>query len=113
MEHKSITLPKPTPDQAAYLDMIHKACTEYDGSYVVGGPKKQVSQELFWLVEKYLAGKLVYWCAGAKGRAAQDGWTSDVSFATKLGDRESADQVLIYLCGGEGRSAQHQFILPA
>lgn len=38
-EPRRIVLPPPTPDQLAYLEQIHRACTEYDGSQVVGGPR--------------------------------------------------------------------------
>lgn len=45
MEIKSITLPKPTQDQMYYLERIRAAGEDYDGSYVVGGPRT------FWVLE--------------------------------------------------------------
>lgn len=35
-----IKLPEPTPDQIEYLERIRAAGEDYDGSYVVGGPRK-------------------------------------------------------------------------
>jgi hypothetical protein len=70
-------------------------------------------QKTFWLVERYIAGRLHYWSAGAAGRGSRDGWSTDVGFATKLADNESADQVMLYVCGGEGRSVEHSFLQPA
>jgi hypothetical protein len=57
MDHKPITLPRPTQDQMDYLAMILKA-SEYDGSYLVGGPPKPKDdgrvpdRETFWLIER-------------------------------------------------------------
>lgn len=54
---KPIILPPPTQDQMDYLAMILRA-SEYDGSYIVGGPKKPVDdgrlpdREAHWLLER-------------------------------------------------------------
>lgn len=67
----------------------------------------------FWLVECYFGGRLHYWSAGAAGRGLRDGWSTDIGFATKLADNESADQVLFHICGGDGRSVQHSMLAAA
>jgi hypothetical protein len=64
----------------------------------------------FWVVEKYIAGELHYWCAGARGRGHRDDWATDIEWATKLHDENSASQVLVHLCSNEGRCAQHAFL---
>ncbi|MDE2096564.1 MAG: hypothetical protein KGL39_04900 [Patescibacteria group bacterium] len=64
----------------------------------------------FWVVEKYLFGMLHYWSAGARGRGHQDDFATDIGWATKLHDEESASQVLHRLCSGEGRCTQHMFL---
>lgn len=63
----------------------------------------------FWVIERYLNGRPVYWCAGAKGRSVRDEWAEDFSFATKLASMDSASQVLIHICGGEGREVFHEY----
>lgn len=40
-----IKLPQPMPDQIEYLERIRAAGEDYDGSYVVGGPRT------FWVLE--------------------------------------------------------------
>lgn len=67
----------------------------------------------FYLVERYINGRLHYWSAGAAGRGSKDGWSTDAVFATKLADSESADQVLLHVCGGEGRTVEHSMLAVA
>jgi hypothetical protein len=93
MEQKSITLPKPTPDQAAYLAMIHKACTEYDGSYVVGGPQKPApTTESGWLVERPPTPDThpTWW-------HPQHGWSKDAGRGLRFARKKDAEA---YIAGG-------------
>lgn len=61
----------------------------------------------FWLIERYVNGRLCFWSAGARGRSSRDDWSEDVEFATRLSSHASAEQVLIHTCGGEGRCTRH------
>ena len=64
----------------------------------------------YWLIEAYFNGALHYWCAGARGRGARDNWAKDIGWATKLADADSAEQVLLHICDGIGKSTQHKNI---
>lgn len=64
----------------------------------------------FWVVEAHFSDRLHYWSAGAAGRGHRDGWATDIGFATKLADSESAAQVLVHLCGNIGRVVEHGWI---
>jgi hypothetical protein len=66
----------------------------------------------FWVVERYINGRLCYWAAGAKGRSSRDEWSENVDFATRLATFDSSQQILFHTCGGEGRAVQHQMIEP-
>lgn len=63
-----------------------------------------------WIVEKYIKGRLAYYCPGARGRSSQDDWSESFDFAIKFHNEESADMALIHLCRGEGRSVRHAYI---
>lgn len=113
---KPITLPPPTPDQLAYLNAIHRACTEYDGSYVVGGPKKAapVTPNSFWVIE---TARTEYWDGRQTGERAV--FTNKIADAVKFGDFSSAEVVRCWLlerqpgAGGGGavlRSTEHSYI---
>lgn len=65
-----------------------------------------------WLVERYVNDVLHFWSAGARGRGYRDDWSIDVNFATRLADADSASQVHIRLCEGEGRIVQHVWLAP-
>lgn len=61
----------------------------------------------YWLVERYVGNGLHYWSAGARGRGNRDDWATDVQWATRFADEQSAEQVRCRLCDGEGRSTEH------
>lgn len=63
-----------------------------------------------FVIERYIANELHYWCAGACGRGAKDQWATDYDWATKFADDQSGQQVLFNLCGGEGRVVQHGLV---
>jgi hypothetical protein len=99
---KSITLPPPTPDQLAYLDKIHRACTEYDGSVIVGGPKGEPAPATgtFWVIE---TARQTYW----EGRQVGDraNFTDKIGDAVKFGDFNSAEVVRCWLLEKQPGSA--------
>lgn len=66
----------------------------------------------FWVIERYVNGRLCYWSPGAKGRAARDEWSENIDFAIKLADHDSSQIALIHACGGEGRAVLHQYVKP-
>lgn len=109
MERKPITLPRPTPDQMEYLAMILKA-SEYDGSYIVGGPKKPVDdgrlpdRETFWLVERKVSPPQYVGTAS--------GWTSDPWRAERFKSERAAHDHwrLMTLFREESAPVEHLFI---
>lgn len=60
-----------------------------------------------WVIERYVNGRLCYWTAGARGRSGRDDWVGRFDFATRFADEESATQVQVHLCDGEGRVTEH------
>lgn len=69
--------------------------------------KEREMPDKFWVVERWFKSHLHFWSAGARGRGYADDWSTDIAWATKLCDRESADQILLHIAKGEGRSVQH------
>jgi hypothetical protein len=67
---------------------------------------------MMWVIEKFIGSRLHFYCPGARGRGLEHDWSEKFEFALKLADQESADRVCIYLCGNQGRSAQHAYIAP-
>lgn len=64
----------------------------------------------FWVVERYVNGRLCFWSPGARGRSSRDEWSEDIGFAIKMADYDSSQIALVHACGGEGRAVLHQFI---
>ncbi len=55
-----------------------------------------------WLIERYVNGELRYWC----GHSIGDFRPSHMD-AIRFVRQEDANIVLAWLCGGQGRSAEH------
>ena len=64
----------------------------------------------FWVVERYVNGRLCYWSPGARGRSSRDEWSEDIDFAIKMADWTSSQVALVHACAGEGRSVLHQYV---
>lgn len=109
----TLKLPEPTPDQTAYLERIHSASEDFDGSAIVGGPKLEEKSGTFWVIE---TARQTYWDGRKVGDSAQ--FTDKINDAIKFLDSESADQVRCWLLerpperGGVQvlRSTEHSFI---
>lgn len=90
----SIRLPCPTPDQMAYLERIRAAGEDYDGSAIIGGPKRKAKDVAgtFWVIE---TGRQTYWDGRKVGERAD--FTDNLPDAIKFLDSESADRVRCWL----------------
>ena len=65
-----------------------------------------------WLIERWIANQLHYWCAGARGRGFADDWATDVNWAVRFARKEDATKVLYHVCNKDGRVAEHAWIWP-
>lgn len=65
--------------------------------------------KVFWVVERYVNGRLCYWASGARGRSSRDDWAEDITFAIRFADYPSAEAVMVHAAAGEGRTAAHKF----
>ena len=67
----------------------------------------------FWVIEKYVSGRLNYWSAHARGRGSEDDWSFAIEWATKFYNQESAEQILCSdFCCNQGRVAEHSMVAP-
>lgn len=65
--------------------------------------------KVFWVVERYVNGRLCYWASGARGRSSRDDWAEDITFAIRFADYPSAEAVMVHAAVGEGRCVAHKF----
>lgn len=63
--------------------------------------------EVGWVIERYVNSQLTYWC----GRRGED-FHPENHEAVRFARQEDAARVLAWLCGGNGRSAQHMWCGP-
>lgn len=110
----TIRLPQPTQDQAEYLERIRASGEDYDGSQIVGGPKKEKAMSgTFWVIE---TARQTYWDGRKVGELAQ--FTNEISEAVKFLDSEGADRVRCWLLekppergGGQVlRAVEHSYV---
>jgi len=89
-----INLPSATPDQIKYLERIRAAGEDYDGSTIIGGPKRKANDMAgtFWVIE---TARQTYWDGRKVGERAV--FSEKLKDAIKFLDSESADCVRCWL----------------
>ena len=104
-------LPPPTLDQVEYLEKIRRATEDYDGTAIIGGPKKEKAMAgTFWVIE---SARQTYWDGRQCGDRAV--FSDKISEAIKFLDSESADRIRSWLLEKSGcspvlRSVEHSYV---